>query len=162
MATRGHWHPFQPRNMKFQSVLNGFSWILDDFSMILDDFWYFMCAHFGTVTQCSVDPRCASSAYLKTSRNTLKHLRNFEKLSETLKKSHETSRKWIFFEFRSISINVLSQKAQNKARVYFITSNLAKKRKYRFYSWKKGKPTAPSVPRLTESEQILHFDLKAG
>ena len=119
-------------------------------------------AHFGTLTQCSVDPRCASSAYLKTSRNTLKHLRNFEKLSETLKKSHETSRKWIFFEFRSISINVLSQKAQNKARVYFITSNLAKKRKYRFYSRKKGKPTAPSVPRLTESEQILHFDLKAG
>jgi len=70
--------------------------------MVFDDFWYFMCAHFGTVTQCSVDPRCASSAYLKTSRNTLKHLRNFEKLSETLKKSHETSRKWIFFEFRPL------------------------------------------------------------
>ena len=69
--------------------------------MILDDFWYFMCAHFGTVTQCSVDPRCASSAYRKTSRNIMKHLRNFEKPSETLKKCHETSRKWIFFELRT-------------------------------------------------------------
>ena len=55
-------------------------------------------AHFGTLTQCSVDPRCASSAYLKTSRNTLKNV-------QSLKESHLTSRKWMFFEFRPISMN---------------------------------------------------------
>jgi len=52
------------------------------------DFWIFgiSCAHFGTVAQCSVDPRCASSA--KT-----KHLETSQKLSEPLKNNHETSRK---------------------------------------------------------------------
>ena len=44
-----------------------------------------LCEHFGTVTQCSVDPTVP--------------------LSETLKKTHETSRKWIFFEFQPISMN---------------------------------------------------------
>ena len=128
--------------------------------MILDDFWYFMCAHFGTVTQCSVDPRCASSAYLKTSRNTLKHLRNFEKLSETLKKSHETSRKWIFFEFRSISINVLSQKAQNKARVYFITSNLAKNANIVFIHEKRECQQHPVFPGLQNQSRYYTLILR--
>ena len=66
--------------------------IFDDFCQIIDNFAKFSmifgisCAHYGTVTQCSVDPRCASSA--KT-----KHLETSQKLSETLKKNHETSRK---------------------------------------------------------------------
>ena len=66
--------------------------IFDDFCQIFDDFARFLmifgisCAHYGTVTQCSVDPQCASSA--KT-----KHLETSQKLSETLKKNHETSRK---------------------------------------------------------------------
>ena len=101
MATRWRWHPFKLKNMKFSLLFSGFWWIFAEFSMIFG----ISSAHFGTLTQCSVDPHSASSAYLKTSRNISKHLRNFEKLSETLKKSHETSRKWIFFEFRPISIN---------------------------------------------------------
>ena len=65
---------------------------IDDFCPIFDDFAKFLmifgisCAHYGTVTQCSVDPRSASSA--KT-----KHLESSQKLSETLKKNHETYRK---------------------------------------------------------------------
>lgn len=57
------------------------SWNTWNFSMIFG----ILCEHFGTVTQCSVDPTVP--------------------LSETLKKTHETSRKWIFFEFQPISMN---------------------------------------------------------
>ena len=106
-----------------------------NFRRIFDDFWMIFgisSAHFGTLTQCSVDPRCASSAYLKTSRNTLKHLRNFEKPSESLKKSHETSRKWIFFEFRPISMNFQMYQIQKQSKCVLYNSNSAKKRKYRF------------------------------
>ena len=67
---------------KFSMTFAKFSMILAKFLMILG----ISCAHFGTVDQCSVDPRCARSA--KT-----KHLETSQKLSETLKKNHETSRK---------------------------------------------------------------------
>ena len=123
MATRWRWHPFKLKNMKFSLLFSGFWWIFAEFSMI-----------FGissTLTQCWVDPRCASSAYLKTSRNTLKHLGNFEKLSETLKKSHETSRKWIFVEFRPISMNFQMYQIQKQSKCVLYNSNSAKKRKYR-------------------------------
>ena len=106
-----------------------------NFRRIFDDFWMIFgisSAHFGTLTQCSVDPHSASSAYLKTSRNISKHLRNFEKLSETLKKSHETSRKWIFFEFRPISMNFQMYQNQKQSKCVLYNSNSAKKREYRF------------------------------
>ena len=45
-----------------------------------------LSAHFGTESQCSVDPSGAKSAYLETSQNLTKH-------SKTLIKTHETSRK---------------------------------------------------------------------
>ena len=73
------------------------------------------CAHYGTVTQCSVDPRCASSA--KT-----KHLETSQKLSETLKKNHETSRKQIFFEFRSISMNFQMYQNQKQSKCVLYNS----------------------------------------
>ena len=110
MATRWRWHRFKLENMKFSLLFSGFWWIFakflviftqfslifakfsmtfTKFSMILAKFLMIFgisCAHYGTVTQCSVDPQCASSA--KT-----KHLETSQKLSETLKKNHETSRK---------------------------------------------------------------------
>ena len=128
MATRWRWHPFKLKNKKFSLLFSGFWWIFAEFSMIFG----ISSAHFGTLTQCSVDPRCASSAYLKTSRNTLKHLRNFEKPSESLKKSHKTSRKWIFFEFRPISMNFQMYQIQKQSKCVLYNSNSAKKRKYRF------------------------------
>lgn len=78
--------------MNFSQIFADLGQIFDDFCQIFDDFAKYLmifgisCAHYGTVTQCSVDPRCASSA--KT-----KHLETSQKLSETLKKNHETSRK---------------------------------------------------------------------
>ena len=128
MATRWRWHPFKLKNMKFSLLFSVFWWIFAEFSMIFG----ISSAHFGTLTQCSVDPHSASSAYLKTSRNTLKHLRNFEKPSESLKKSHETSRKWIFFEFRPISMNFQMYQNQKQSKCVLYNSNSAKKRKYRF------------------------------
>jgi len=52
-----------------------------------------LSAHFGTETQCSVDPSGAKSAYLETSQNLSKTLKNTQKHSKTLIKTHETSRK---------------------------------------------------------------------
>ena len=71
MATRWRWRRFK---LKYMKLSFSFSWIFG-----------ILCEHFGTVTQCSVDPTVP--------------------LSETLKKTHETSRKWIFFEFQPISMN---------------------------------------------------------
>ena len=139
-----------------------FRYFLVDFDEFLPIFWWFFgisSAHFGTLTQCSVDPRCASSAYLKTSRNISKHLRNFEKLSETLKKSHETSRKWIFFEFRPISMNFQMYQNQKQSKCVLYNFKFSQKRKYRFYSWKKGKPTAPSVPRRSPIQVLTRLNV---
>ena len=120
MATRWRWHRFKIKNMNFRYFLvyfdeflpnfrwflpifcwslPNFWWLLPNFRWLLPNFWWFLpilakfsmifgisCAHLGTVAQCSVDPQCASSA--KT-----KHLETSQKLSETLKKNHETSRK---------------------------------------------------------------------
>ena len=85
--------------MNFSQIFADLGQIFDDFCQIFADLCQILmifakflmifgisCAHYGTVTQCSVDPRCASSA--KT-----KHLETSQKLSETLKKNHETSLK---------------------------------------------------------------------
>ena len=82
MATRWRWRCFNLENMKFSQVFNGFWWFLNNFSMNFG----ILSAHFGTETQCSVDPSGAKSAYLETSQNLTKH-------SKTLIKTHETSRK---------------------------------------------------------------------
>ena len=136
MTTRWRWYRFKLKNMKFLLIFVTFQWILmnfcqifddlcqifDDFCQIFNDFCQFSmifanfsmifgisCAHFGTEAQCSVDPQCASSA--KT-----KHLETSQKLSETLKKNHETSRKQIFFEFRSISMNFQMYQNQKQSK----------------------------------------------
>ena len=85
--------------MNFSQIFADLGQIFDDFCQIFADLCQILiifakflmifgisCAHLGTVAQCSVDPQCASSA--KT-----KHLETSQKLSETLKKNHETSRK---------------------------------------------------------------------
>ena len=89
-----------------------FRYFLVNFDDFLPNFRWFLeisCAHLGTVAQCSVDPQCASSAKMK-------HLETSQKLSETLKKNHETSRN--FDQFPWIST---CTKTKNKASVYIIT-----------------------------------------
>ena len=137
--------------------LPNFWWLLPNFRWLLPNFWWFLpilakfsmifgisCAHLGTVAQCSVDPQCASSA--KT-----KHLETSQKLSETLKKNHETS--------RPISMNFYMHQNQKQSKCVHNNSNLSKKREYRFKSWKKGKPTAPSVPRRSPIQVLTRLNV---
>ena len=133
MATRWRWRRFKLKYMKLSSVFHGFWWIFANFSMIFG----ILCEHFGTVTQCSVDPTVP--------------------LSETLKKNHETSRKWIFFEFQPTNFHEFLHvlKPKTKHFMYFITQ----KRKYPFKLWKKGKPTAPSVPRRSPIQVLTRLNV---
>ena len=66
-----------------------------------------LSAHFGTETQCSVDPSGAKSAYLETSQNLTKPLKNTQKHSKTLIKTHETSQKSKFLNSFAKNANIL-------------------------------------------------------
>ena len=106
MATRWRWRRFKLKYMKLSSVFHGFWWIFANFSMIFG----ILCEHFGTVTQCSVDPTVP--------------------LSETLKKTRNLSKMdflWISTNFHEF-LHVL--KPKTKHFMYFITQ----KRKYPFKS----------------------------
>ena len=108
---------------------------LMNFRQFFDDFWNFM----WTLWHCN---SMFGRSHSATFGNSQKNPRNLSKMDFL----------WISTNFHEF-LHVL--KPKTKHFMYFITQ----KRKYPFKLWKKGKPTAPSVPRRSPIQVLTRLNV---
>ena len=146
------------KTWNFRYFLVDFDEFSPNFRWFLDDFWNFKR------TLWHPNPMFGRSPVRQfcLPQNLTKHLETCQKLWKTFGKSQKEPRNVSKMDFLWISTDFhkcLEPKSPKQSKCVLYNFKFSQKRKYRFYSWKKGKPTAPSVPRRSPIQVLTRLNV---
>ena len=133
-----------------------------NFGRFFHDFGWFLVFHVRTLWHRNSMFGRSPVCQFCLPQNLTKHFETSQKLWKTIGNAQKEPRNLTKMDFLWISINFhrcLEPKSPKQSKCVLYNFKFSQKRKYRFYSWKKGKPTAPSVPRRSPIQVLTGLNI---